>query len=84
LLCLRHLFLMPANMNSTPPTDLVTRLRNGGQPDLADMAARMDMALRQVFYAAQFEQLCPGTFDFKRCEDVIRAALTTDTQKEPT
>ncbi len=46
--------------------------------------ARMDMALRQIFYRVQFEQLCPGTFEFKKCEDLIRAAITTDTKKGTT
>jgi hypothetical protein len=45
--------------------------------------ARMDMALRQVFYRIQFEQLVPGSFDFAEAEDLIRLAITTDTPKEP-
>ncbi len=69
---------------STEQLGLVERLRNGGQPDLADMAQRMDLALRQIHYAVQFEQLCPGTFDFRRCEELIRGAITTDTKKGAT
>lgn len=32
-------------------------------------------ALRQILAAVQFEQACPRTFDFSRCEQLCRAAL---------
>ena len=58
-----------------PCLGLVERLRNGGQSDLADMAERRDFVLRQIFYACQWEQLMPGSFNFAECETKIREAM---------
>jgi hypothetical protein len=34
-------------------------------------------ALEQILLALQFEKVCPGTFNFARCEELIRSALQT-------
>lgn len=58
--------------------------RKDEREEAAAAHARMDQVLRRIFYAAQWEQVCPGSFNFVECAQMIRDALTTDTKKEPT
>ncbi len=58
---------------------LSERLHNGGQIDLYEMAMAQERTLRMILAAMEFEGICPETFNFGKCCDLIHKTLEKTT-----